>query len=713
MIDYNKINWYKVKRSQEIKKGYDQTVYTFDIETSSGFIPPGAMVAQPFDYSKNPAYYRECTKVALCYLWQFGIGDEYYFGRELKDFMRVLDALDALPGKKIVWVHNLSFEQVFLLNLFFPEKIFARKAHKVIYFEYGSITFRCSYMLTNLSLANWAKSTGAPPKLEGFDYEKIRTPLSPLTPFEMAYGQRDLEIIKFGIDKMLDQYDLIQKIPLTQTGRVRKEVNDIFANDVRYRYKMARLLPKDAQEYIRWRMCFSGGNTHANWYYAGILVRGVSEVDIASSYPYECCSSLLPMGTFRRAHNPEKMLANPKYLCICEVEFTDLQATMHIDYISYSKIYDIRMVPDPDRPGKQKEDLIVENGKVHFIGQCKMMLTEFDLDVIRQAYSGGIKILRCWYSRAGRLDKRYVNFILDLYENKTKLKGVKGSEDLYVYSKQLINGIYGDFVSAISYDDTVLHEDGSWEEVEKSLQDVNDRINYLREKPWRLKSSYIWGVFITAAARRDHFRMLKMLDKENHVVYYDTDSVYYIGHHEKDIAAYNKEATERIDKALQELGIDPERSRPKDKNGIPHQMGIMEQEQKDLPEFKALRAKCYAYRDHDGGLHTTISGVSKAKGSNALKGSLDNFHNDLVFSYQECGKSISTYNRNQPPCIWIGEDGKAYGSDYKFGLNLMPTQYHLSIGQDFYDTLALIGSLSCKLSEVSIDELAEIERGML
>ena len=139
----------------------------------------------------------------------------------------------------------------------------------------------------------------------------------------------------------------------------------------------------------------------------------------------------------------------------------------------------------------------------------------------------------------------------------------------------------------------------------------------------------------------------------------------------------------------------------------------MEQEQKDLPEFKALRAKCYAYRDHDGGLHTTISGVSKAKGSNALKGSLDNFHDDLVFSYQECGKSISTYNRDQPPCIWIGEDGKAYGSDYKFGLNLMPTQYHLSIGQDFYDTLALIGSLSCKLSEVSIDELADIERGML
>ena len=711
MIDYNKINWFKHRRTQVIKKGYDQTIYTFDIETSSGFISPGAMVAQPFDYSKSPAYYRECQKVALCYLWQFGIGDEYYYGRELKDFMRVLDALDALPGNKIIWVHNLSFEQVFLLNLFFPEKIFARKAHKVIYFEYGSITFRCSYMLTNLSLANWAKSTGAPPKLDGFDYEKIRTPLSPLSPFEMAYGQRDLEIIKFGIDKMLDQYDLVQRIPLTQTGRVRKAINDIFANDVRYRYKMARLLPKDAQEYIRWRMCFSGGNTHANWYYASMLIRGVSECDIASSYPYECCSALLPMSPFREAKHPEKMLENPKYLCICEVEFEELKAIMHIDYISYSKIYDVRKIPDPDRPGKMMEDLQVENGKVHYIGQCKMMLTEYDLDVIRQAYTGGIKILRCWYARAGRLDKRYVNFILDLYENKVSLKNVPDSQDLYTYSKQLINGIYGDFVSAISYDDTVLNEDGSWEEVEKTLADVNERLEYLRQKPWRLKSSYIWGVFITAAARRDHFRMLKMLDAENHVIYYDTDSVYYIGNHDREIRAYNRLATARIDKALEELGIDPERSRPKDKNGIPHQMGVMELEQRDLPEFKALRAKCYAYRDHDGGLHTTISGVSKAKGSNALHGSLDNFHNELVFNYQECGKSISTYNRNQQPCIWIDEQGKAYGSDYKYGLNLQPTQYHLSIGQDFYDVLALIGSLSCKLSEYSIDELAEIERG--
>ena len=207
MIDYRKIDWPLVKLNQEIKKGTDQTIYTFDIETSSGYIPPGALVAHAFDYSKKPAYYRTCQKVAVCYLWQFGINDQYYFGRELRDFQKILDKLEEMPGQKIIWVHNLSYEQVFLLNLFFPDKIFAKKAHSVIYFEYGSIQFRCSYMLTNLGLGAWAEQIGAPPKLvDGMDYLKIRTPLTKLDAFTLEYGQRDLEIIVCGIREMLKEY---------------------------------------------------------------------------------------------------------------------------------------------------------------------------------------------------------------------------------------------------------------------------------------------------------------------------------------------------------------------------------------------------------------------------------------------------------------------------------------------------------------------------
>ena len=718
MIDYHKIDWPRVKLEQKIQKGVDQTIYTFDIETSSGYIPPGALVAHGFDYTKKPAYYRTCQKVAVCYLWQFGINDKYYYGRELRDFETVLKKLEEMPGQKIVWIHNASYEQVFLQNLFFPDKIFAKKAHSVIYFEYGTIQFRCSYMLTNLGLAAWAKQIGAPPKLDGFDYVKIRTPLSPLTPFEMEYGQRDLEIIVCGIREMLKEYKRLQAIPMTNTGRVRRAANAIFKNDLGYRFKMARLLPRDAEEYIRMRMTFSGGNTHANWYYAGVLLKssdvcgGVSAGDIASSYPTEICSGLMPMTPFKLARKPERYLNNKKYRCIMEVELIDLKAKMHIDYISYSKVYDIayHMEETKNKKKRKVEHCVKENGKIHTLEYGRMFITDDDYEIIKDCYSGTVKIVRLWYSRAGRIDKRYVEFILDLYEKKTSLKDVEGEEALYHWSKTLINGCYGDFVSNLCYPDTLLLDTGEWKEVEKSEAEINERLQYLRENPWSLKSSFAWGIFITSGARKSHFRLLKYIDAYNHVVYYDTDSVYYIGNHDREIRAYNRLNKARMDKAMLELGIDPERTRPKDRKGNKHQMGAVEIEKRDLPEFKVIRAKCYGYRDHDGSLHTTISGVSKKYGAHALHGNLDKLADGMTFGYNECGRKISTYNTNQPECIWIDEEGQAYVSNYKYGLNLMPSEYSLSLTQDFVDTLNFLGSLSGRYNMISIDKLSKMEK---
>ena len=719
MIDYHKIDWPRVKLDQKIQKGVDQTIYTFDIETSSGYIPPGALVAHGFDFNKKPAYYRTCQKVAVCYLWQFGINDQYYYGRELRDFEEVLKKLEEMPGQKILWIHNASYEQVFLQNLFFPDKIFAKKAHSVIYFEYGTIQFRCSYMLTNLSLGAWAKQIGAPPKLDdGMDYLKIRTPLSKLDAFTLEYGQRDLEIMVCGIREMLKEYKRLQAIPMTNTGRVRRAANAIFKNDLGYRFKMARLLPRDAEEYIRMRMTFSGGNTHANWYYAGVLLKssdacgGVSAGDIASSYPTEICAGLMPMTPFKLARKPERYLNNKKYRCIMEVELIDLKAKMHIDYISYSKVYDIayHMEETKNKKKRKVEHCVKENGKIHTLEYGRMFITDDDYEIIKECYSGTVNIVRLWYSRAGRIDKRYVEFILDLYEKKTSLKDVEGEEALYHWSKTLINGCYGDFVSNLCYPETLLLDTGEWKEVEKTEEEINERLQYLRENPWSLKSSFAWGIFITSGARKSHFRLLKYIDAYNHVVYYDTDSVYYIGNHDREIRAYNRLNKARMDKAMLELGIDPERTRPKDRKGNKRQMGAVEIEKRDLPEFKAIRAKCYGYRDHDGSLHTTISGVSKKFGAHALHGNLDKLADGMTFGYNECGRKISTYNTDQPECIWIDEEGQAYISTYKYGLNLMPSEYSLSLTQDFVDTLNFLGSLSGRYNMISIDKLSKMEK---
>ena len=699
MVEYARIDIVKWKMQQRIEGGYDQTIYTFDIETSAGYIFPGSDIAQPFDYSKSPNEYKKAVKVGLCYEWQFGINNQYYYGRELKDFKKILELMDALPGKKIIWVHNLGFEQAFLLNIFKPVKIFARKPHHVIYMDYSeNVTFRCSFHLTYMSLKTWAKDLHME-KIEGYNYDRIRTPLTPLDDDEKLYGQRDLEIVFAGITKMLDVYKKIQKIPLTSTGRVRREGQKVFDGDVRYRFKMARLLPKNAGEYSLLRMGFCGGNVHANWYYAGRTLSGVSCGDIASSYPFCCLTEPLPMQPWRVAKDPETYITNKKYCTLVELRLVNIQSSGFIDYLSYSKLFDI----DKDEDGRER--VLCENGRVVSCQGASIICTGVDYDVIKRAYNGVIDVVRCWYSRAGYLDKRYMEFILSLYYDKTTLKGIPDKEDLYMYAKQLLNGVFGDFVSAIVYDDTELLEDGEWREHIKGVPEINERLAYLRDKPWRLKSSFSWGLFITAAARRNHYDILSAIDKNNEVVYYDTDSVYYLGNHDADITAYNARMVARIDSVLQRVGIDPERSRPADSKGIVRQMGIIEIEHRNLPEFKALRAKCYAYKDESGEIHITISGVNKKAGAAALGGSVKNLNNNMVFSYQESGRKVSQYNTAQPRCRWIDEDGREYVSDYKYGLALQPAEYRVDLGSDFIEVLGLLHALASGFSCKTVDEL--------
>lgn len=697
MKHYKTIDWSKYKLNRVTVRGHIQDIFTFDIETSNGYIFPGSDRVTAFDYTKPPSYYRDAVKVSLCYLWQFGINNEYYYGRNLYEFEEVLKQLDAIGEKVILWVHNLGFEQVALMNLFFPEKIFARKAHDVIYMEYSeNVTFRCSFMLTNMSLAAWGHELGLE-KIDGYDYDAIRTPITPLDSFEMKYGSRDLEIVRLGIEKKRAIYGRLEKIPITQTGQIRQKTLNLFKNDVGYHFKMARLLPKDWQEYFNQRCAFSGGNVHCNWYYANILLRaedgdGVSCGDIASSYPFVCCSEKLPMTPWRRAVKPEYYLNNDAFCCLIEVRFENVEAKTYIDYISYNKIYDVDK--KPGARGTMVDNVVLENGRIHSSPGFSMIVTDIDYKIITKIYDCKPRILKLWYSRAGRLNKKIVNMILDLYEQKTALKGIEDRADEYAYSKQLINGVYGDMCAAILYDDTILNDDGSWDTVAYTFDQIDERLMEKRAKPWTLKSRFCWGAWITAAARRNHMDFLLCTDCDNDTVYYDTDSVYYLNNHDDDIKAYNERMTARIDAALTELGIDPERSRPKDRNGRPRQMGIIEKEHDNLPEFKCIRAKCYGYRGEDGKLHITVSGVNKKKGAYALNDDLNALADGLVFDYETCGKQISHYNTDQPPCLWIDYNGDAFWSEYKYGLCLQPTQYRLSLDGDFYDILEMLHMVS-------------------
>ena len=131
-------------------------------------------------------------------------------------------------------------------------------------------------------------------------------------------------------------------------------------------------------------------------------------------------------------------------------------------------------------------------------------------------------------------------------------------------------------------------------------------------------------------------------------------------------------------------GFDINKLKPKDKNGVEHPLGLWENDG-TYEEFITLGAKRYAYREN-GELHITVSGVNKKSGVNALKNDINNFSNNLLFNYDDCGKLVMTY-LNDMSSITL-QDG--YTSNYKYGINARPTTYKMSLTDDYIDLIDTI-----------------------
>ena len=150
------------KRKAGRVKTYLDCVGAFDIETS--YIP--------------------AIDETVMYIWMFQFStDVTVIGRTWSEYMgftSMLDqALQARDAHLVVYVHNLSYEFTFLKSLFYfsPDDVFSVKARKVLRADHGHLEYRCSYLLSNMSLKmfthKWAVEHE---KLSGdeFDYCELR-----------------------------------------------------------------------------------------------------------------------------------------------------------------------------------------------------------------------------------------------------------------------------------------------------------------------------------------------------------------------------------------------------------------------------------------------------------------------------------------------------------------------------------------------------------
>lgn len=666
---YNYENKRKKTKDGWITNKYSNDIFTFDIEVTNAFLKDGQVIGYEIGHSNE--YWNNLQPLALCYIWQFSFNDEVYYGRELTDFLEVLK---DVPSNMhiVIWVHNLSYEFHFLNNILKWDSVFARSPHKpmkCIPSDFPNIEFRCSYMLTRLSLSSWGKQLGVQ-KADGLlDYEAIRTPLTPLTEQELLYCEQDCLVVYYGIKDYLKRYKKIKDIPLTQTGTVRKVVKDLLMTDEDYIKKIKKLVPSSASEYRDLMDLFAGGYTHANKMYSGVVQEGLIEhYDFASSYPtvmvaekypstpFECCwwlDTIPDTSTF------------DEFAYMMKLKFTNIECITCNTYIQASKCTSVAPVNDNGRTIRAKELTII--------------ITEQDYLTISETYRwSSVEVLYCYRSVKKYLPKKFANYILDLYVNKTTLKNVKGMEDIYLQSKQYINSLFGMCVTAI-VQPNVTFDGSEWSVDTLDEEAVNKRLDSLRSYRPREKRyflSYAWGCWITAYARRNLWRCIESCDMD--VIYSDTDSIFVLDHH--DFSWYNKEITDKLKKACNEQALDFSKTHPQTPKGEVMPLGIFATED-TCSQFITLGAKRYVERrNNDDSLHLTVSGINKDAVA-LLNNNISNFKDGFNFDKDaDCvHKQLATYVTDMPQVTY--PDG--YISKYKEGINLRRTGYLLTISDEY------------------------------
>lgn len=613
---------------------------------------------------------------SFMYVWQWyfeGVG--VVIGRTWRELRIFIMQIEAVLDKAmlVVLVHNLSYEFQFLraVHEWKTDEVFAVKSRRVLKATMNDkLEFRCTMLHSNMSLATWTAKMGVEHgKLSGedFNYDIMRYPDTPLSETELAYITNDVVgMVEAYRAEMERDSDNLYKIPLTSTGYVRADSKRAMRNSG----KVVKTILPDYDIYKILRKAFRGGNTHANRYYTGMILKNVKSADRSSSYPDVICNCKFPMTRFRKISNPDIWKVEKMMKDRCALVFTILLHDVELSdpyngfpYISVAKCAACV------RSGN-------DNGRVLNADFIEMTVTDIDWRIIKKQYEfSDVQITEAYWSHYGYLPRALIVNTIDYYTKKTRLKGVDGQQLLYEKSKNLLNGIYGMMAQDPVKQDIIYHE-GTGEFTE----DDTPPESLLAEFSKHAFLAYQWGVWITAWAR---LRLQEGIDLCGHeCVYVDTDSCKYLG--AVNWTAYNRK---RIRDSAQSgaYATDP--------HGKRHYMGVFEDEE-PYSKFKTLGAKKYVFEHADGKLQVTIAGVNKKKGGEELsrRGGIEAFREG--FTFIDAGGTESVYNDSTPYAERVLNGHKIEMSP---NICIRPSTYTVSLTDEYRNLLE-----TCK---ISVDDL--------
>lgn len=452
-----------------------------DIEKNWTTIIP-SFKFQPPDYGKSKQYYQRmyCDKIcafdietttlrdikqSVMYVWQFAIeNDLVIIGRTWEEFKKLVSILNTLArgNRIIVFVHNLSYEFVYLSGIFQINNndVFIMDSRKILRCDIGQLEFRCSYLLSNLSLKAFTERYNVVhQKIDGklFDYSKQRFPWTPLTEIEKQYITNDVVGLIEAVHALMNLHDdNIYTLPLTSTGLVRRvcrekvnekiPVYDKYGNpaiDKKGRELKVAVYRKQIQKcfpsYDVFRMLrqeFRGGNTHANRYFSTEIIENVTSYDISSSYPSVQCNREYPVEPFE----PIKNISMRKIERLIEHNKAILfEVTLHDVKLKY------RYFPVPYIPlakCRNLKGIRTDNGRILAADELTITVNDIDWKIITAEYEFSATATGGFRSTYGKLPKPIIDCNIEFYKQKTELRGVKGQELYYSKNKELLNSIY-------------------------------------------------------------------------------------------------------------------------------------------------------------------------------------------------------------------------------------------------------------------------------
>lgn len=678
-------------------------IMTFDIETTT--------------ISAGTQYNHTDQAYAVPYLYQIYVAGVCLILRYDAEFLEFYNWIDQAISSKAyvlpVYVHNLSFEYHFLksrvpINF---ESVFALQSRRIGKFESakGGLEFRCSYLLSNMSLekftSNYCDSRYRKDK-DLIDYEILRFPWTPLNNEVLYYSAMDVITLYHAVITIIrKEGDNLKSVPMTNTGYVRRacrtacignntkhyrtdEEKKTYSIFRRYRSMFLKCAPT-YEQYEMLRKAFRGGNTHANRFKVGNILHNVGSFDFASSYPAALiCYDGFPMGRLMDCtasiKTPEDLTryANRYWLCVTVV-FRNLRLRDPYNtlcpYIPLAK--GIREW-ETDDTGKRKPcHGYYDNGRMLLQdGYFEFTFLGCEWDIIRRQYTGEMKVKSAFYTIKGELPKALRQTAFDWYKLKTELKNVPGYEYEYMKSKNRVNAVYGMMVEQIIKNVISVDDKGDITERTPTQEEAIKQMAEFLEPKNRKFLLYQWGVTITAICRVRHMEIIDIFGRD--FVYGDTDSVKTENpdKYMQAVEAYNKTWVEYANQCG--VGISA-----KTRDGEPQTLGWLDYESGHYSaDFVTLGAKKYADVNNKGKLEITVAGVPKTIGA-VMLGDIQNFKPGFVFRTSDTDsfdvrqnwKKLLTYRDDLDEIVTI----EGHEIEIKSCIALERTMYKLSISDEY------------------------------